>query len=500
MDAVIDRDLRAAAARSYDLLVVGGGIQGVTLALEAARRGLATLLLERGDFGGETTWNSLRVLHGGLRYLQALDFARHRESVEEQGWLLRHFPDLVEPLPCLMPLYDPPRGGRLRRRMAFRAAFAADALLASRRNRVLPRGRLVGAAETIDLFPEVDRDGLRGGALWHDATVPDSQRLIVELLRWACHAGAHALNYVEVADLLVEAAQVRGVRAVDRESGRSFEIRAGAVVSCAGPWVRRVARRFDRDVPGLFQPVLAFNLLLDREPLARGAVAVASRQPDAQTWFLLPWKGKLLAGTSYAPVHPVGTEEVPRDRGPGEPLIEGFLGELNAAIPSLEAGREQVSRVLWGRLPAAAEGSTEPSSRPVIHDHGQAGGPRGLVSVSGVKLTTARAVAERALQALAAGGILRPAPPTEVARPEADPPLSLTELTQLAEHDWNAAREHLRGIVERQSVVRLEDLLLRRTDWGIDPGEAEAATRLCESLGWKGFRSYREVAAGGMVT
>jgi glycerol-3-phosphate dehydrogenase len=493
MDAVIGRDPRAAATQSHDLLVVGGGIYGVTLALEAARRGLATLLLERGDFGGETSWNSLRIVHGGLRYLQGLDFARHRDSVGEQRWLLRHFPDLVEPLPCLMPLYSPPRGGRLRRPLAFRAAFAADALLAF--PRMLPRGRLAGPAETAEFFPAVDRDGLHGAALWHDAMVPDSQRLIVELLRWACHAGARALNYVEAAELRVEGGRVRGVRAVDRESGKSFEVQAGAVVSCAGPWVRRVARRFDRDVPGLFHPVLAFNLLLDREPPSRGAVAVASRHPEAQTWFLVPWKGKLLAGTAYAPV----TEEMLREHMPGEPLIEGFLGELNAALPGLEARREQVARVLWGRLPAVAAGSTTPAARPVIHDHGAAGGPRGLVSVSGVKLTTARAVAERALQALAAGGILRPAP-AEVARPAADPPLSLTELTRLAEHDWNAAREHLRGIVERQSVVRLEDLLLRRTDWGIDLGNAEAATRLCESLGWRGFRAHREVAAGVAAT
>lgn len=129
----------------------------------------------------------------------------------------------------------------------------------------------------------------------------------------------------------------------------------------------------------------------------------------------------------------------------------------------------------------------------MIHDHGSRGGPRGLVSVSGVKLTTARALGERTLQALAAGGHLPAAAPAEVERPAADPPLSLTELTRLAEHDWNAAREHLRGIVERQSVIHLEDLLLRRTDWGIDPRAAEAAARLCESLGWRGFRS-REMA------
>jgi glycerol-3-phosphate dehydrogenase len=498
MDALtspnIDRDPRGAASQSYDLLVVGGGIQGVTLALEAARRGLSILLLERGDFGGETTWNSLRIVHGGLRYLQTLDLPRHRESIAERRWFLRHFPDLVEPLPCLMPLYDPPRGGRLRRRGPLRAAFAADALLGRRRNegvredRAIPPGRLLGHAGTVELFPEVDRDGLRGGALWHDAVAADSHRLVIELLRWACRAGARALNYVEAAELRVEEGRVRGVRAVDRESGRSFEIRAAAVASCAGPWARRVARRFDQDVPGLFHPLLAFNLLLDREPPAgdgRTAVAVASREPGAQTWFLLPFQGRTLAGTFYAPT----TEEMlRRDGAPGEPLIEEFLRELNAALPGLDLRREEVLRVLWGRLPAAAEGSTAPASRPVIHDHGSHGGPRGLVSVSGVKLTTARALAERALQALAAGG-----EPVEVARPAADPPLSLTELTRLAENDWNAAREHLRGIVERQSVIHLEDLLLRRTDWGIDPRRAEAAARLCESLGWRGFRS-REMA------
>jgi glycerol-3-phosphate dehydrogenase len=492
MDTVIDRDLHAASAQPWDLLVVGGGIYGAALALEAARRGLAALLLERGDFGGETTWNSLRIVHGGLRYLQSLDLARHRESVGERGWLLRHFPDLVEPLPCLMPLYSPPRGGRLRRPAVLRAALMVDALLS--RDRTLPRSRVLGVEETAKLFPAVDREGLRGGALWHDAVVPDAHRLVVELLRWACRAGARALNYVEAAELRVEGGQVRGLRAVDRELGRSFELKAKAVASCAGPWVRRVARRFDRDVPGLFRPLLAFNVLLDREPLAPGAVAVASRQPDAQTYFLLPWKGKVLAGTAYAPI----TEELFHGRIPGEPLVEGFLRDLNAALPGFEARREQVLRVLWGRLPAAVEGSATPAPRPVIHDHGREGGPRGLVSVSGVKLTTARSIAEKVLGVFASSGALRLADrPAEVERPAPDPPLPLDELTRLAEEDWGAARDHLRGLVQRQSVLRLEDLLLRRTDWGIDPVRAESAARLCESLGWRASRA-RPAAAGGM--
>jgi glycerol-3-phosphate dehydrogenase len=394
MATLIGRALGAASSQRYDLLVVGGGIQGATLALEASRRGLATLLVERGEFGGETTWNSLRIVHGGLRYLQTCDLPRYREAVAERRWFLRNFPDLVEPLPCLMPLYETPRGGRLRRSTAFRAAFAADAVLDE--DRVLPRGRLLDATETAKQFPEADRDGLQAGALWHDAMVPDPHRLVTEILRWACYGGTQALNHVEAVELLVEDGRVRGVRAVDGDSGRSLEIQAERVVSCAGPWVRRLARRFDRDVPDLFQPLIAFNLLFDREPPARGAVAVASREPGAQTWFLVPWKGKLLAGTFYARIG----EERFGGRGPGEPLVEEFLRELNAALPGAGLRREQVARVLWGRLPAEAAGSKVPSSRPVIHDHGAHGGTRGLISVSGVKLTTARAVAERTLRLL----------------------------------------------------------------------------------------------------
>lgn len=394
----MERSPEGAESRTWDLLVVGGGIYGATLALEAARRGLATLVVERGGFGGETTWNSLRIAHGGLRYLQSLDLPRFRESVAERHWLLRHFPDLVRPLPCLMPLYDPPRGGALRRPAVFRLALRINDLLS--RERALPPGRLLSVEETAELFPAVDRAGLRGGALWHDAVVTDPRRLVVEILRRACGSGAAALDRVEALDLRVAEGRVEGIRAVDKASGRILDLRARRVANCAGPWCGEVARRFDRDVPGLFRPALAFNLLLDREPLSRAALAVASGEPGAQTWFLLPWEGRLLAGTAYAPV-PWGSSG---EEGPDEARIGSFLAALNAALPGFAARREEVVDVLWGRLPAVAEGGTALASRPVVFDHGAAGGPSGLVSVSGVKLTTARAVAERALAALSRRG------------------------------------------------------------------------------------------------
>jgi glycerol-3-phosphate dehydrogenase len=418
----VARDPAGVAARRHDLAVVGGGVYGIALALEAARRGLSVALIERGDFGAATSARSLRIVHGGLRYLQGLDLARFRESVAERRFWLACFPDLVRPLPCLMPLHRPPRGGPLRRRTALAAALTADDLLSRRRNsglradRALPAGRLLDAAETARRYPGVDRRGLAGAALWWDAAMPDSERLLVELLRWASACGAQAINYAVAERLLVEDGRAAGVAARDLVTGRTFEVAARRVANCAGPWCRELAGRFDRDLPALFSPALAFNLLLDRAPLAAEALAVAAPGPKAPTFFLHPWKGRILAGTRHLPVSGPGGG---REAGPSEADIEAFLAELNAAAPGLGARGADVLRVDWGLLPARRPCAARPASRPVLHDHGAAGGPRGLVSVSGVKFTTARAVAERAL-ALLFGGSLPQRRPVE--RPPAEEP------------------------------------------------------------------------------
>jgi glycerol-3-phosphate dehydrogenase len=486
MTADLVRDPAGAARQTWDLIVVGGGIQGVALTLEAARRGLATLLVERDDFGGATTWSSLRIVHGGLRSLQRLDLPHYRESVAERRWFLRHFPDLVAPLPCLMPLYAPPRGGRLRRRSVFRLALAANRFLSRHRNRGvrldrhLPPGRVLDVEEMLRIFPEADRDDLRGGALWYDGVITEPSRLLIEMLRWASACGARALNYVEATGLLVEGLEggrVTGLRAVDRASGRSVELRASTVVSCAGPWSRALAARFDRDRPELFRPMLGFNVLLDCEPPSRCAVAVAAPGPASQTWFLTPfgWTGRTLAGTRYLPAAPdLGA-------GPREEDVAAFLADLDAALPGFGVRRAPVAQVLWGWLNATEEGGAVPSSRPVIHEHGAAGGPAGLWTVSGVKLSTAHALAKQVLRrVLALNG--QPLPACgPVHRPPADPPPPLAHLLHLAAREPETVREMLQGIAARQAVVRMEDLLWRRTDWGLLP-EAGAAIRLCSLL------------------
>lgn len=471
---LIHRDVEEAARGQHDLIVVGGGIHGASLAMEAARRGLRPLLLERDDFGGATSWASMRILHGGLRYLQSLDFRRFRESVAERRWFCRTFPDLVEPLVCLMPLY----GKGLKRPGAFRIALAVNDVLSRERNAgvrddlQLPAGRVLDRKRTGELFPMARSQGLRGGGLWYDAVMTSSVRVLMETVRWACRNGAKALNYVECVGLLTDGDRVTGIEALNRTGGERVAFRAPVVVNCAGPWSRSLARRLDREHEELFRPSLAFNVLLRREPPSEAALAVTPPYAGGRTYFLMPRRDRVLAGTFHTTC-----EGYPASPVPDEPQIDRFLSDLNLAVPGLELTRDDVVRVDAGLLPAKARGSEETAVRDVILDHAAAGGPSGLWSVSGVKYTTARMVAERTLRRVFGGGgrdlSIRPG----CERPEPAPGLFARDASALAEteKDGEEMGKLLETLVEEEAVMCMDDLLLRRTEWGGDPDRIEAA-------------------------
>jgi len=293
------------------------------------------------------------------------------------------------------------------------------------------------------------------------------QRVLMETLHWACATGATCLNYVEASELLVRDGSVIGVRAVDRSTGRSFDFAAPVVVNSTGPWSRVVARDFDRDVPRLFRPSVAFNLLLDRLPLADVTVAVAASHGDG-TYFLRPWGDRIFAGTYHTMASPPAAHELGEgDPEPSSELIERFLSELRQAVPALEVGLDDVVRVYAGFVPSTRSGKL--SRGEVLYDHGSAGGPKGLFSLAGAKFTTARLAAERLLSmAYGAARRIPRGPPGEGRLPPM-PELSAEEFGDLLEDEPAAAAAYVRRIGAEESVLHVEDLLLRRTDWGADP-------------------------------
>ena len=491
--SAITRNPATAASVDYDLIIVGGGIYGAMLALEAGLRNLRSLLLERDDFGGATSYNSLRIVHGGFRYLQSFDLRRFYESVGERRWFLQTFPDLVKPLPCLMPLY----GKGIKHPAILARALLANDLLSYRRNqgitaeRQLPKGKIISPEEVIQRFPQVDREELKGGAVWFDASMPDSQLVVMRVLRWANELGAITLNYTEAEEILIEQDRVAGVRARDRVANTSYEYRAPVVVNAAGPWTQQLAEQFDKSfktiAAPIFRPSLAWNLLFDRQALSDHALAIAPKQPKAQTYFLHPWKGRLLAGTIHNPWH----ESANVRPQPSQLEIAKFINNLNLAIPGLNLKPSEVVRTLAGILPVKQEGGIQLASREVICDRSRQGGLKGLYSVAGVKFTTSRLVADKTLKLIF--------PTRKKVANNLTPPKDTMTLKQL-DYDWlpdndSAWLQPLQKIVAEEAVIHLDDLVLRRTSLGDNPKRALACGKeICILLGKNEQQQQQELA------
>jgi glycerol-3-phosphate dehydrogenase len=463
MGGVIHRNPRAAASASYDMVVIGGGIYGVAVAHRATCLGLRPLLIERDDFGGATSANSLRILHGGIRSLQTLDFECFRDMCMAQSWFLRHFPEHIATLECLMPLY----GRGLRRPAAFRLALVLDQVL--RRacsgedgSGVLPGGTVLVADATRRRFPLVPCGGLQGGGVWYDAMMRHPQRILMDWLRWACAGGATALNQVAAQQLYIKDGRIAGVVAYDKVAGSSLLFRAATVINCAGPWSEELDRAFDPHAAGCFRPTLAFNLLLERPPIAQCAVAVATPGGSGRTYFVVPWGKQTLVGTYHGPWS--GRSD---QANPSVHQINEMLRELNSAVPGWDLQSDTVLRVYSGLLPGTSGAGGEGiATRPTFHDHGRTGGPLGLFTIAGVKFTTAPVVAARTLRA---AGFRGRHSVVQVPRPPARAMPDAVGFRHTLARARGEALDWLRTIVAEESVLSTEDFLRRRTDWVLDP-------------------------------
>ena len=382
-------------------MIVGAGVYGAAAAWDAALRGLSVALVDKGDFGGATSFNNLKTVHGGLRYLQHADLPRMRESVRERRTLMRIAPHLVHPLPFLLPTY---RKG-IRRRSILSAALFLNDVVSFDRNwnldpeKFLPPGRTVSGAECRRLVPGVEERGLTGAALWYDAQIYNSDRLTLSFVLSADEAGARVANYVEATGFLREGNRVRGITAKDRIGRTVLEIKGRVVLNAAGPWVDRMLDGLEgTSRPRFFYFSQAMNLVT-RPILKNVAVGVTSKRN--QILFVIPWRGLSMVGTRHAVY-----DGDPDDFEAKEENIQKLLDEVNSGYPAAQLRREDVRLVHRGLLPMVApdrkdnqENSNGVASVNLvkqyrIYDHRREG-LEGLVSMVGVKYTTARDVAEK---------------------------------------------------------------------------------------------------------
>ncbi len=393
----------------FDLLIIGGGIHGAAVARKLSASGYDVALVEKGDYCQATSANSLKILHGGLRYLQHADFKRMRESIRCRREFMQLAPHLVQPLACLMPT----RGVGLHGKMVMGTALLLNDLISFDRNKGLSsenrlgRGRIFSWQEGQRLIPGLNDPAITGAALWYDALLLNTERMVMLLLHLAVDHGAVLANYVQV-DGVTYGDDEQEVRVSDQLREESFTIKSRMVINCAGPWL-------DEEImaagPVENRTVLAkaVNIIVDRNFFGDYAVGIEGvgeyNDKDAvlkrgkRLFFFVPWRGKTMIGTTYRPCLLSDEDLHIRQEDIGQ-----MVKEVNQIYPAAKLEEREVVFSHVGLVPAcASEEGTDMDpvllKNSEIIDHQQQGGPAGLLSIRGVKYTTAPQVA-RNLEAL----------------------------------------------------------------------------------------------------
>ena len=533
----MQRNLAALANQTFDLLVVGGGIHGACVAWEATLRGLSVALVEQADFASGTSANSLKVIHGGLRYLQTADFKRMRQSIKERQTLMRIAPHLVHPLPVLVPTY----GHSLKGKEAMTVAMKMNDVISGDRNlplkdtqKHIPPGQLLSKAACLQELPDLPTEGLTGAALFYDAQVYNSEQLVLAFIQSAAQRGAQVANYARVVELVREGDRVTGAIVQDQlERGDRFTIQAKTTINASGPWINQLIATAKGTTAPPQSLAKAMNLVT--RPLfgsqQKHAIGITGRAPGSRLFFIAPWRGKSLVGTWYGPnnegTHPptaTGSE------------IESFLSEINQAYPTFNLTPEDVEWVHSGLLPSdgisARTGDMKLTKSFQLTDH-RRDGLKGLLSVKGVKYTTARDLARKAVDwafrdqqksappsyshkvplhggAIASfDGLMAEATQTYRNRisPEAIRRIVysygstyesvLQEVETAPDDDQNVLAVEVKYSLKNTMPQTLEDVVFRRTELGAAGHPGDGALQLCaqvmaQELGWSSDRQKAE--------
>jgi glycerol-3-phosphate dehydrogenase len=538
------------AEQEHDLVIIGGGIFGICAAWDATLRGLSVAIVESGDFAHATSANCFKIVHGGIRYLQHGDLVRLRHSSEERNALLRMAPHLVQPLPIVIPTY----GHGMTGKEILGAALSVYDLITFDRNhcitdptRQIPRGRLISRQEVLGLFPDLKRAGLTGAAIIHDGQMYSPPRLALAFLRSAVEAGAQAVNYVKATGVLQSGDRISGIEARDMLTGEKFKISGRVVLNAAGPWAEGILRL----QPGLrLSPEATFSrdvfFAVARRFRGRYALTLQAKtsDPDAilsrqhRHLLLVPWRAYTLVGVWH-----VVYKGAPDEFTVTEEELQAFIDEINEGYPALGLRLDDISMwnaglILFGEnKPGAVDLSFGKRSRLI--DHAKEHGIEGLITLIGVRYTTARRDAARAIDVvfrkLGKRGLQSPTPATplyggqiecfdEFLSRATEPrlaPLSTEVMRALLHSHGSQYREVLRyvdenpewaGTVGASTVIKaqvvhavreemaqkLGDVVFRRMDLGTGEYPGAAALRTCATLmglelGWDENRIRHEL-------
>ncbi len=367
------------AGQPFDLAVVGGGATGMGMAVDAATRGYQVVLLEQSDFGKGTSSRSTKLVHGGVRYLQQGNISLVMEALKERGLLLRNAPHLVHDLPFVVPNYQwweaPFYGIGLKVYDLLAGQYGFGRSVALSQDEVLAR------------IPTLQREGLRGGVLYHDGQFDDS-RLLINLAQTAAEYGACLLNYGRVTRLIkAEGESVSGLAFCDQETGEEYSLQARCVVNATGAFCDELRLMDDPDAESIIAPSQGVHIVLDRSFLPGDTAIMVPHTRDGRVMFAIPWHGHALVGTTDTRVPKASLEPRPLT---GE--ID-FILETAGGYLSRQPGRADIMSVFTGIRPLV-QANHASRTAALSREHMITISKSGLLTIAGGKWTTYRKMAE----------------------------------------------------------------------------------------------------------
>ena len=533
------KSLNNLANTEFDVLVIGGGITGSGIALDAADRGLSVALIEKRDFASGTSSRSTKLIHGGLRYLEHFDFSLVREALQERAILSRIAPHLVETFPFVIPVYrklqqnyDHP--------LKMRAGLLLYDLLAGG-DRV-NRHRRLSAEEALKLAPQLDSEGLRGALLYYDALTDDS-RLVIEVIKTACSRGATISNYTRLLGFTKSVdGMISGARLRDEFTGQSFVARSKVLINATGVWVEDIIRLDESGEAQLskrVRPSKGVHLTVSADRLRVSSAWLIPSLKNHRFYFVVPWKGKVNVGTTDTDY--IGDKDSPRaERAEAEEI----LAAINQYFP---AARLKPSDVIssWAGLRPLITDQRAVKTSEISRKEELSETADGLISISGGKLTTYRRMARSAMDLAAArlskrygikssvsrtedltisGGAMKREElkravlrliDTEKLSPQSAEHLVFSygsnyrHLIELMREDDNLRKPLVEGSPElsaeivyaarHEMALTLSDALIRRTRLAVLAGEGsvecavEAAALMARELGWDNEEIKRQI-------
>jgi glycerol-3-phosphate dehydrogenase len=377
------------ASADYDIVVIGGGINGAGIARDAALRGLRVLLLEKDDFGGGTTSWSSRLIHGGLRYLEYAEIPLVFESLHERRRLRQLATHLVTRLRLNIPVYKESRRGKFIINLGM---IAYDLLSIGKK---IPRHKMLSRDELLSEEPGLRQEGLVGGAQYYDAQVAFAERLVIENIISAAEAGADVRNHSPVIGINVKQGSVHSLQFLDFKSGAEVEVRAPVIINAAGPWVDNVLATVNREMPQFMGGTKGSHIIVAPFDGAPKSAFYIEAHKDGRPFFVIPWNKQYLIGTTD-----IRYDGDPADVVASEEELEYLLDETNRVFPTAKLDRADIHYAYAGvrPLPKREKGPESAITRKhIIFKHKQQA--KGLISIIGGKLTTYRNLAEQAVDA-----------------------------------------------------------------------------------------------------